>query len=109
MDIPRLNAKSIAVDLVNDAIKDACLFSDTQQLGATRRKQLRSSYRERMSAIPCPRAKGNRFTAAQPGVFDFLKFALSSGNHLAESPSICVVSSLIALMKDQVAKFTRRA
>ena len=25
MDTPRLNAKSVAVDLVNDAIRDACL------------------------------------------------------------------------------------
>ena len=62
-----------------------------------------------MFSFPCPWAKENRF-AALPGIFDFLKFALSSGSYLAESPSICgVVSPLLALTENQVGKFREKA
>ena len=59
MDIPRLDAKGVAVELVNDAIKHAFLTLDTLQQRPTKIRRLGSSYRARMFSFPYQQAKAN--------------------------------------------------
>ena len=92
---------------MNDAIKDACLNLEYTAATSYQEKAIKDFIQGKDVLISLPTGgRKSLCSAALPGVFDFLKFALSSGNHLTESPSICVVlSPLTALMKDQVANF----
>lgn len=115
MDIPRLEAKGVALDLVSDAIKHACLDLGYAAATSDQAKAIKEFLQGRDVFVSLPTGEGKSLCfAALPGVFDFLKrqLALSSDHHLAEpseTSSICiVVSPLIALMKDQVAKFSDR-
>ena len=115
MDIPRLEAKGVALDLVRDAVKQACLDLGYAAATSDQVKVITEFLQGRDVFVSLPTGKGKSlcFTAL-PGVFDILKreLALSSDHHLpepSESSSICiVVSPLIALMKDQVAKFSEK-
>ena len=102
-DIPRLNAKSVVVDLVNNAIEDACLNLGYAAATSYQEKAIKEFTQGKNVFVSLPTGEGKSLCfAALLGVFDFLKFALSSRNHLPESPSICVVvSALIALMKNR--------
>ena len=112
MDIPRLDAKGVSVELVNDAIKHAFLALGYAAATSEQDKAIREFLQGRDVFVSLPTGEGKSLCfAALPGTFDFLKRHLTvpTVNPLAEQLSICVVvSPLISLMKDQAAKFSER-
>ena len=94
MDIPRLNEKSVTIEIVQNALKDACLNLRYAVAMSYQDKAIKKFIQGKDFFVSLPTGKGKSLCFADlPDMFDFLKFALSSGNHLAESPSICFVVS----------------
>ena len=112
MDIPRLDAKGILVELVNNAIKHTFLALGYAAATSNQDKAIREFLQGRDVSFLYQPVKGN--LCALPLCQVCLKFrkrdlTVSTANPLAEQLSICiVVNPLISLMKDQVAKFSER-
>ncbi len=111
MDIPRLAAKNVAEELVGNAIKHAFLELGYSMATSNQEKAIRGFLKGSDVFISLPTGDGKClcFAALPYYVFDYLRRHLSPGNQAPKHPSIAiVVSPLILLMKDQVAKFTER-
>ena len=112
MDIPRLDAKGVAVELVNDAIKHAFLTLGYAAATSDQDKAVREFLQGKDVFVSLPTGEGKSLCfATLRAVFDFLKRHLTvcTGSPSAEQSSICVVvSPLTSLMKDQVAEFSER-
>ena len=74
MDIPRLDAKGVAVELVNDAIKHAFLTLGYAAATSDQDKAVREFLQGKDVFVSLPTGEGKplRF-ATLPAVFDFLK------------------------------------
>ena len=103
MDNPRIDAKGVAMELVNNAIKHA--FVSLGYAAATRDqdKVVREFLQGKDVFVSLPTGEGKFLCfATLTGVFGYLKHHLtvSSGSLSVEQSSICVI--VISLMKDQV-------
>ena len=79
MDIPRLEAKEVALDLVDDPIKHDCLDLGYAATTSYQVKTIRSEFLQGSDIfVSLPTGEGKSlYFAALPGVFDFLKRSLA--------------------------------
>ena len=74
MDIPRLDAKGVAVELVNDAIKHAFLTLGYATATSDQDKAVREFLQGKDVFVSLPTGEGKPLCfATLPAVFDFLK------------------------------------
>ena len=112
MDIPRLRSSSVPAEIF-----DECLTASLQKLHFdfsitdNQREIIFNFIRGKDVFVSLPTGAGKSLCfAVLPYLFDFLKSRVSSIGELAaeERSIVVVVSPLISLMKDQVAKFSER-
>lgn len=109
----RLEAKGVTLDFVSNTIKHACIDLGYSAATSDQDKVIKEFLQEKGVFISLTTGKRKSFCfTTLPGLIDFLKrqLALSSDDQLTEPLfSICfIVSPLIALMKNQVTKFSER-
>ena len=108
MDVPRLSVTGIPRDLVEKSIRSAFM-----KLGYTTPTEDQETVvteflkgRDVFVSIPTGGGKSLCF-ATLPYIFDFVKHFLAAESEVIHSSICIVVSPLVSLMKDQVAKFSR--
>ena len=105
MDVPRLSASSLPTSLIDNAIQ--CAFQQLKYTAPTndQRNAILQFLSGRDVFISLPTGAGKSLCfASLPFVFDYIRQHIAPSNN--QHHSICaVVSPLISLMKDQVAKF----
>ena len=110
MDVPRLSKSGVPGEIVERSIKSAYLKLGYIAPMEDQRTAIIEFLKGRDVLVTLPSGSGKSlcFATLPFDVFDFLNHFLATENELVHSSIRVVVSSLVSLVKDQVAKFCRR-